>query len=184
MRPLHFVALAAFCVPLPGQDAGNLQAYKDLAPTGQAAWTPATTIAAGLTHFSAELWRRLSAQGGTVACSPLSIYSALSMAACGARGRTLGEMERVIDVRASIADAQRWASLCDSLAPSMIGNRPAWTWALACGLFPRRDLPLEHAFVDCSRQQFHAAVEPQDFVDHSAGRSRPSMAGPRSTPRG
>ena len=56
----------------------------------------ATGAAAGLRAFTADLYRRVAAEGGNIGCSPYSVAAALAMARNGARGRTAQEMDRVL----------------------------------------------------------------------------------------
>jgi serine protease inhibitor len=46
--------------------------------------------------FTADLYRRVAAKDGNIACSPYSVAVALAMARNGARGRTAQEMDRVL----------------------------------------------------------------------------------------
>ncbi len=46
--------------------------------------------------FTADLYRRVAAKAGNIACSPYSVAVALAMARNGARGRTAEEIDRVL----------------------------------------------------------------------------------------
>jgi serine protease inhibitor len=65
---------------------------------GRAASDPgaATGAADSVRAFTADLYRRVAAKDGNIACSPYSVAVALAMARNGARGRTAEELDRVL----------------------------------------------------------------------------------------
>src|SRR6188508_284629 len=62
----------------------------------QAPETPTTLAVAAINQFATDAYGTLQSGGGNVLLSPLSLHTALSMTAAGARGGTEGEMWRAL----------------------------------------------------------------------------------------
>ncbi len=169
LAPLLLAACAG------GSDAGNQPPNAGsepaaTAPRAQAAasWSPPATVLEGLTRFSAALWRHVAERPGNQACSPLSIQLALTMAAYGARGDTLAQMERAIELPDPRTSLSEWADLIARLKPLEEFGKPVWTWSLANAFFAQQGLEFAPDFVACCQDGFHASVGRLDFQNHRA----------------
>jgi serpin B len=113
--------------------------------------------------FAMDLFARLAAPEGNVACSPLSVRVALAMAYGGARGATAEEMGKVLRCDATVHDALA------ALAREYDGKdgRPA----LANAAWAQRGAPLLPAYTELMAK-YGAPPEQLDFAEADAAARR------------
>ena len=89
--------LCALCLLLSGCTAAfhSTELTRSLAPSGRIGDTP-EEFAAWQSDFALRLFTREAKPGTNVLISPLSVYMALALAADGAGGQTLAEMEALL----------------------------------------------------------------------------------------
>ena len=107
----------------------------------------------GLNRFAADLYRQLGGRGGNIVFSPVSISTALAMTLAGARGQTAQEMQSVLRTPPD-------AAFLDQISRAAKGGDEL---LLAQSLWVDRGFPLQPAFVEASKEQFHAEPAPADF---------------------
>src|SRR5262245_43313412 len=76
------------------------------------------TAAPGITAFAAELPAQLRAEKGNAILSPYSISTVLAMAALGARGTTLEQMQKALHLPPAHKLALAYGGLTTSVAPA------------------------------------------------------------------
>lgn len=122
-------------------------------PTAQ----DAKTLAAGSNQLGFELWAQVRTQSGNLALSPTSISTALAMAAAGARGNTLTQMQQVLHIDADAPAA--WGKL----AAGLQSPDRKLTLRIANRLFGEASFGFDKAYVEQTRTMFGAPLEPLDF---------------------
>ncbi|MGQ9898129.1 MAG: serpin family protein [Acidobacteriota bacterium] len=124
--------------------------------------------AAGINAFAVRLHQWLSRQtAGNLFFSPYSITSALAIAALGARGATLAEMNRALQFPDGIPHAAFAAQARLISTP----NAP-YTLAVANALWGQRGLGFEPDFLSATKQYYGADLEEVDFRGNSEGTRR------------
>jgi serpin B len=123
--------------------------------------------------FAFELFSRVAARDGNVACSPLSVRVALAMAYGGARGPTAEEMARVLR-----CDEGIHAGLA-ALVKAYDGREGMP--ALADAAWVREGAGLLPAYLDLVRKHYGAAPAAIDFraADAAAGQINAWVTGRR-----
>jgi serpin B len=129
-------------------------------------YAPATATAA----FGIDLLREH--RPGNVVLSPDSIAAALAMAGTGAVGPTAQEMARTLHLKgpghfAAVGDLQR--AIAAGHAAAGVGDPEPPTLEIANGLFLRKDLPFDPAFISGAQERFGAVPEIVDFTGDPAG---------------
>jgi serpin B len=121
----------------------------------------ARALAGGSNAFAFELWRALrEGSAGNLAVSPASISLAFAMTYGGARGPTAAQMKKVFHfTQPPEALGRAWGSFGQTLTAS---SRPI-TLRVANRLFGEKTYPFVPAFVESTRADFGAALEPVDF---------------------
>ena len=121
-----------------------------------------TKLAASSNALGLDLYGRARATQGNLAMSPASISAALAMTFGGARGETEAQMKRVLHVDgARDAVAADWGRLSRALQSPA---RPL-TLRIANRLFGEKTTKFEQAFIDKTKLDFGAPLEPNDFVN-------------------
>jgi serpin B len=111
-----------------------------------------------------ELLRR--EPGKNVFVSPAGVFLALAMAANGAAGATLREIESVLELGGMGLEAANEANA--ELMRSLRQLDPGLRLAIANSLWGRRGIDFDHGFLDRSRAYYGAALEELNFADPGA----------------
>ena len=113
-----------------------------------------------------DLWRRASPAGTNFVMSPASISAALAMTWGGAKGATERQMRAVMHLDAEPGlGASDWAHVFRALAsPSR-----ALELRIANRLFGEKTFSFEKPFVDLTRDDWGAPLEPVDFLHDADG---------------
>jgi serpin B len=121
-----------------------------------------TKLGASSNALGFDLYARTRSAPGNLAMSPASISAALAMTFGGARGETEAQMKRVLHV-----DGSRDAVMSDWGKLSRALQNPARPVALriANRLFGEKTVKFEQPFIDRTRADFAAPLEPNDFVN-------------------
>lgn len=109
--------------------------------------------------FAADLFARLAAASGNVACSPASLEAALAMTAAGARTETRAEMLRVLHTDDPGLDA-----IGHALRAWDDPARETYTLRVANRLFGEDAYTFEEPYLARVRAAFGAPVERLDFI--------------------
>jgi len=169
-----------------GSSTGSLAAADEpRAPADPAALSGA---AAAVADFSADLYRRLAADSpGNLICSPYSAAVALSMARCGAVGRTATEMDAVLHVPAGAVSSSEgsdgsFAAGLNTLALALAGrsgrratadgSKATVSLDVANALWGQRDERWEKPFLTGLAQYYGAGMRQVDFRSDSPGAVR------------
>ena len=121
-------------------------------------------------RFDLELFARLAAAEGNVACSPFSVRVALALAQGGARGATAEEMARVL--RLGPGGHDEIAELLRRMQGEQV--------AVANALWLQAGDPILPAYLDLARTRYGAVPESLDFAgapDAAAARINRWVAG-------
>jgi serpin B len=118
-----------------------------------------------LTALSHGLTKQLSAtdDAPNLVFSPLSIHSALSLVAAGARGRTLDEFLAVLGATSPDELAENVRGVVDLALP--VGAQPLGgpRIAFACGVWLDAARPLKPRYRDAAKAHFRAVAHAVDF---------------------
>jgi len=121
------------------------------------------SVVSGNTEFALSVHTRLCAEPGNVVWSPLSVSTALSMAATGAGGPTAVEMRTVLRGPGDRESADRgFASLLHELADARTGPVAL---LLANSLWRQSNHPWNAAYSDRLRDFYGAGIHETDFAD-------------------
>ena len=120
---------------------------------------PIQVVADGSNRFAIELHRKLAPGNDNLVFSPFSVHTALAMAATGAEGRTLEQMEKVLhlpnrDSLPASGDMTRFYGT---------GSRP-YELAVSNGLWGQRGFAWNRAFVALLDDRFAAGFHEADFA--------------------
>lgn len=121
-----------------------------------------TKLAASSNALGFDIYGRAKASPGNLAMSPASISAALAMTFGGARAETEAQMKRVLHVEGSRDQVMSdWGKLSRALqSPS----RPL-SLRIANRLFGEKTFKFEQAFLDKTKTDFAAPLEPNDFIN-------------------
>jgi serpin B len=135
----------------------------------QAPETPTTLAVAAINQFATGAYGTLQPSAGNVLLSPLSLHTALSMTAAGARGDTEGEMWRAL--RNPSDRAMMHASLGGLLR---VNNRTSdgLTLRVLNRVYADRSVELRAAFLDVLEKQYGAPPISVDFHGSAGEASR------------
>lgn len=117
---------------------------------------PARKLAWSVNGFALELLDELSAGGGNVTFSPLSVHQALMMTGAGAAGETADEMQSVLQIQPGSTPAAR--DLADGLGQ---GQNTA---VMANRLWVQKGYPMNKPYLELVEKDFGAAVGLVDFL--------------------
>jgi serine protease inhibitor len=175
MRRVLALLLCAALVALPG--CASLQAVRPASPLktdvavaaelprkGDATKASRSPLAGPQSAFGFELLRqtRKDAPDGNVLLSPVSVSTALAMAANGANGRTRTEMEHVLGIDALGRDGSN-AAYADLLRA--LGAQREATLTVADALWADSKLPLENDFLARDSDYFGTQLTRMPFDD-------------------
>ena len=120
-----------------------------------------TKLASSSNALGFDLYGRVKTAPGNLAMSPASISAALAMTFGGARGETEAQMKRVLHV-----DGSRDAVMSDWGTLSRALQNPArpLTLRIANRLFGEKSVKFEQPFIDKTKADFAAPLEPNDFI--------------------
>ena len=122
----------------------------------------ATKLASSSNALGFDPYGRVKAGPGNLAMSPASISAALAMTFGGARGETEAQMKRVLHVDGSRdAVMSDWGTLSRALQNP---SRPL-TLRIANRLFGEKTVKFEQPFIDKTKADFAAPLEPNDFLN-------------------
>ena len=136
------------------------------------------TAASATNQFGLDLYRKIATGDSNLCLSPYSIESALAMTFAGAEGATRTEMARVLhlsangdEIHTSFSALQKsLESLTQetksSVAPSKKTGTPAEpiTLHIANRLFAEETYQFRQSFLDLTKNNYGAALEPIDFA--------------------
>lgn len=136
-------------------------------PNGTADVEPATPdeiarFAAASNAFSADVYGRLGASSGNFAYAPASLATALAMTWMGARGETRDQMTQVLHLGGT--DPSAVASLAARVLVALTEPSRVATISFANRLFGDASCRFDGDFLDVTRKQFGAELEPLDFA--------------------
>ena len=114
------------------------------------------TLAQSTDAFALALWAKASTKPGNLAVSPTSIAIALAMTAGGAKGDTLAELRRALQLAGAPEDYGK-------LAAALQGNANALALRIANRLFGEKSFAFEQAFLAKTKATYGAPLEPLDF---------------------
>lgn len=118
--------------------------------------------------FAYDLYGQLRGKSGNVFLSPLSIQTALAMTSVGARGQTLAEMIKVLQLPDAGAAYAGMGELLKSLE-SAPGAK--YELAIANALWGQQDLPFHKEFLAETEKHFGATLHKVDFKQAEAART-------------
>lgn len=123
--------------------------------------TQADLLVQGNNQFAFELYQQLNKQRGNTFFSPYSIFSAFGMAALGAKGETLQEMQRVLHYSTALAPLAR--QLNQQLLTSDSASSDSSQLLLANALWIQTGLPLQPTFQQAVQSAYQTPIEFADF---------------------
>ena len=133
-----------------------------VAPQTVSAQTPSTgEESAAITDFSLRLFRQSTPQGENALLSPLSVLYALAMAANGARGETLIQMEQTLSLSVETLNQTLYAYR-DALPQ---GDKARLSLANSIWLRDTPSLTVEPSFLQTNTDYYGAAVFSAPFDD-------------------
>jgi serpin B len=115
--------------------------------------------AAANAAFAADLFGKLREQPGNLFYSPLSIESALAMTSAGARGETLGEMNKVLH----LTEPGSGDGVGALLGQLRSGEGAGYELHVANALWGQKGLPFDAGFLGRTRDHFAATLHTVDF---------------------
>jgi serpin B len=119
--------------------------------------------------FGLDLYQQLRDQPGNLAMSPASISIALGMTWGGARSDTASQMQQTLHLVGDPASVSRsWGALSASLQDPA---RP-FTLRIANRLYGDQSYAFEQPFLDQTAANYGAPLEPVDFADADAQRTK------------
>ena len=129
---------------------------------GSAEAEPGTAkLVAGNTAFGCDLYGQLRAEAGNLFLSPFSISTALALAAAGARGKTLEEMEKVLHLPASAPKA--FGAVLKSLNDEPDPKKRGFALSTANALWAQQGYPWRPEYKKLAADDFGAGLFDVDF---------------------
>lgn len=129
-------------------------------------------VPAANSAFGCDLYAKLRAERGNVFFSPFSIETALAMTACGAKGNTLAQMQKVLHLPADAESAN--AGFKTLLAALNGGGQPAdkrgYELRVASALWGMKDFPWRKEFLKTTTANYGAGLVEVNFADEPAAR--------------
>jgi serpin B len=138
-------------------NGGSLVLAENLAATRPSA------AAEAVDRFATDLYGRLSAGGGNLVYSPLSVHSALMMTAAGARGQTARQMSAVLGV-ADVSSPEAHAAEALLLGPLQNSDQD-FQLRIASALWAREGTQCLPAFQNLLLGDYRTVVSGIDFRD-------------------
>ncbi len=109
--------------------------------------------------FGSELLQNTWEKGENIMVSPISVYNALAMAANGAKGETLAQIENAFGM--SLSECNNYLASYNSSLPS--GSKYKLSPANSIWIKEREDFIVEQDFIDKNMEVFNASVYPAAF---------------------
>lgn len=109
--------------------------------------------------FAINLYKQVNAEPGNVFVSPISIQSALTMTAAGAKGET---RQQILDVL-GIKDPAELGQLLARLEKAPTKDEPNFQLSIANALWAQQAYPFSPEYVKSVQQQFDAEARTLDF---------------------
>lgn len=131
-------------------------------------------IPAANTAFGCDLYAQLRSDSGNIFFSPFSISTALAMTACGAKGKTLAEMQKVLHLPLNTSQTH---SGYQSLLAALNGEgKPAdkrgFELSVANALWGMKGYPWRDEFLKVTVAHYGAGLVEVDFGNEPAARAR------------
>ena len=124
--------------------------------------------AAGNNELAVEIYRRLAVPGRNLFVSPLSIGTAFAMAAAGARGETLKEIEQALRFKSTGDDlAAAWSGLLADLRERAKTGK--FQLSAANRIWIERQFELGKAFMKTMKKSYDAALKQVNFSGDPEG---------------
>ena len=123
----------------------------------------------GLTAFALRLAKRLGGDGGghphrNLVFSPVSIYTALSLVAAGARGTTLDELLALLGAASRDELAAFARDVAERALADQSGSRDGGPLvAFACGLWREKTVALKPGYRAAAVESYKAETRSADF---------------------
>ncbi|MEZ6139048.1 MAG: serpin family protein [Zavarzinella sp.] len=124
-------------------------------------------ISAANNKFATDLYPHLNSAGKNLFFSPYSIESALSMTAAGARGETLAEMVKVLQLPAHPHAGFKEAN-ASLISPA---QKKSHELAIANALWGATDIKWNNAFQQLTAENYGAGLIPTNFQQPEAART-------------
>ncbi|HEX7667927.1 MAG TPA: serpin family protein [Polyangiaceae bacterium] len=133
-----------------------------IADPGRSAIEAAHPTAVAIDRTNVDLYAKLASRPGNLIYSPASIETALAMAAAGAKGPTLAEMQKTLHLP---ADPQQAANDFSSLLASWAQSSPeAPALSVANHVWIQNGYPIVPAYLSVTRDKYFAPAESIDFL--------------------
>lgn len=124
-------------------------------------------LVAGNTAFGCDLYGELKAEAGNLFLSPFSISTALAMAAAGARGKTLEEMEKVLHLPASAPTA--FGAVLKSLNDEPDPKKRGFALSTANALWAQQGYPWRPEYKKLAADDFGTGLFDVDYKANAEG---------------
>jgi serpin B len=118
-----------------------------------------SVMATATRQFGCRLFDKLRAKSGNLIYSPLSIETALAMAAQGARGDTRDEMDQVLQ----LANPEQRSVAGEYLRNLQSNPDSRYELSIANALWGQQGLPFRQSCLDETQKDFGATLHPVDF---------------------
>jgi serpin B len=130
------------------------------------------TLVKDNTAFAADIYRKLSTDGGNLILSPYSISTAFAMTYAGAGGRTADQMAEVL--RFSLdGDTLHGAMARLNDRVAAIDGGEEITLTVANSLWPQAKYPFRESYLSTIRRHYDAAITPLNYAtDPEAAREK------------
>lgn len=119
-----------------------------------------TRVVAGNTQFACDLYAQLKSQSGNVFFSPLSLSSALSMTAAGAKGETLSEMSKTLHLSEDANTHPAFAALFGQINAKA---NAGYELSIANALWGQKGFPFRPEFKDVVAKNYQGGLRDVDF---------------------
>lgn len=127
-------------------------------------------LVTGNTAFGCELYGQLKSEPGNLFLSPFSVSTALGMTALGAKGTTLDEMQKVLQLPADAPTA--FGAVLKSLNAEPDAKKRGFTLTTANALWAQQGYPWRPEFKKAAADDFGAGLFEADYkADPEAARA-------------
>lgn len=124
------------------------------------------SIANSINDFTFKTYSQLKKEPGNLFFSPFSISTALSMAAEGARGETLEEMQSVLELSSdSLATRKGFERLLNSLND----RNASYNLSIANAIWIEKKFSVRQEFSSALSTYYHALAQQADFANNPDG---------------
>ena len=172
---MKHIAIAA--VLLAGFAAGCAETPESVPESAPAVVVPPTvqaedkgSVVQASNAFAFNLYANLRGQKGNLFFSPESISTGLSMAWCGARGETAGQMASVLGYRADRPITPEWiAKACGGHLAELFSNPKGYELLAANSLWGQKGYPFVPDYLALLKANYGAGLEEADFRGDTEG---------------